>query len=174
MGRQAHVLMIPVPGQGHVAPLIKLAHRISDHGIMVTFVNSDFIHEKVVAALPEEATARSRIRLVSIPDGLDRGDDRKDFNKLTESFDRVMPSNLKGMIEKHNSSNDEDEHITCVISDIVLGRWPMEVSEKMGIQWVPFCPFAPQNFALALHIPKLIKARIVNSTDGRHFNASTC
>ena len=72
MGRQAHVLMIPFPAQGHVAPLIKLAHQISDHGIIVTFVNSDFIHEKVVAALPEEATAPSRIRLVSIPDGLNR------------------------------------------------------------------------------------------------------
>ena len=139
MGRQAHVLMIPVTAQGHVAPLIKLAHRISDHGIIVTFVNTDFIHEKVVAALPEEAAARSRIRLVSIPDGLDSGDDRKDFNKLTESFDRVMPGHLKGLIEKLNSSSDEDKQITCVISDIALERRPIGVAEKIVGAVLSFC-----------------------------------
>ncbi|RVW83421.1 hypothetical protein CK203_038887 [Vitis vinifera] len=37
--------------QGYVAPLMRLAHRISDHGIKVTFVNSDFIHAKLLAAL---------------------------------------------------------------------------------------------------------------------------
>ena len=89
------------------------------------------MHEKVVAALPEEAAARSWIRLVSIPDGLDSGDDGKYFNKLTESFDRVMPGHLKGLIEKLNSSSDEDKQITCVISDIALERRPMEVAEKI-------------------------------------------
>ena len=56
---------------------MKLAHRISDHGIKVTFVHSNFIHENFVAALPDEVEAeaegegRSWVWLASIPDGLD-------------------------------------------------------------------------------------------------------
>ena len=167
MGMQSHVLMIASPGQGHVAPLMKFAHRIANNGIKVTFVNSDFIHGKVVAALPDEGADRGRIRLVSIPDGLDPGEVGRDIAKLMESIERVMPGHFKDLIEKVNRSND-NEQITCVIADIILGRWPMEVAEKMGIQWVPFCPFGPGILALLLHIPKLIEARIVNSTDGRY------
>ncbi|KAL6318655.1 hypothetical protein AAG906_001128 [Vitis piasezkii] len=169
MGRRPHVLIIPLPAQGHVAPLMKLAHRISDHGIKITFVNSDFIHAKLLAALPHEAEARSGIGLASIPDGLDPGDGRKNMLKLTESISRVMPGHLKDLIEKVNRSND-DEQITCVIADITLERWPMEVAEKMGIEGVPFCPMGAGIWALALHIPKLIEAGIVNSTDGSPLN----
>ena len=81
-----------------------------------------------------------------------------------------MPSHLKGLIEKENSttSNDEDEHmqITCVIYDISLGSWAIEEAEKMGIQGVPICPFGSGTLAWILQIPKLIEARIINSTDG--------
>ena len=171
---QAHVLIIPFPSQEHVAPLMKLAHRISDHGIKVTFVNSDFIHEKVVAALPDEVEAeaegegRSRVRLASIPDGLDVGEEGRDIAQLTESIERVMPGHLKDLIEKVNiNSNDdgENEKITCVIADISLGRWPIQVAENMGIHGFPFSSMGPGILAWALHIPKLIEAGIINSTD---------
>ncbi|RVW85615.1 UDP-glycosyltransferase 83A1 [Vitis vinifera] len=148
---------------------MKLAHRISDHGIKVTFVNSDFIHAKLLAALPHEAEARSGIELASIPDGLDPGDDRKDLPKLTESISRVMPSHLKDLIEKANRSNDV-EQIICVVADISLGWRAMEVAEKMGILGVPLFPAGPEILALALHIPKLIEARIIRSTDGSPLN----
>ena len=129
-----------------------------------------------MAALSVEAVAQSWVRLAAIPDGLDTEDDRSDLVKVIESVERVMPSHLNGLIEKGNStiSNDEDEHmqITCVIADITLGWWAIEVAEKTGIQAILFCPFGPENLALGLHIPKLIEARIINSTDG--IDTSTC
>ena len=158
------MLIIPFPAQGHVTPLMKFAYQISDHGIKVTFVNSDFIHEKLVAALPDEDEARSQIGLASIPDGLGPGEDRKDSLKLTDSILRVMPGHLKELIEKVNNSND-DEKITCVIADSAFG-WALEVADKMGIKRVAFCPFGPGSLALAFHIPRLIEAGLLNSTDG--------
>ena len=167
---QPHVLIIPFPAQGHVTPLMKLAHRIADHGIKVTFVNSHFIHKKVVAALPDEeaAGARGRIRLVSIPDGLDpEAEDEagRDLVKLTESTTRVMPGHLKNLIEKANNMNIDDEKITCVIADSTIG-WALEVAEEMGIQRVAFCPCGPGSLAVLFHIPRLVEAGIINSTDG--------
>ena len=164
------MLIIPFPAQGHVTPLMKFAYQISDHGIKVTFVNSDFIHEKLVAALPDEDEAQSRIRLASIPDGLGPGEGRKDLLKSTDSMLRVMPGHLKELIEKVNNSND-DEKITCVIADTTVG-WALEVAEKMGIKSVAFCPCGPGSLALLFHIPRLIEAGHVNGIDG--INTSTC
>ncbi|XP_034673833.1 UDP-glycosyltransferase 83A1-like isoform X2 [Vitis riparia] len=63
-----HVLVIPYPAQGHVSPLMKLAHRISDHGIKVTFVTPESIHARLMAAMPDKDEGLSQMQLVSIPD----------------------------------------------------------------------------------------------------------
>ena len=96
------MLVIPLPFQGHVAPLMKLSHKIVDHGIKVTFVNTEFIHGKVKASMVVKSEEKSPIRLVSIPDGLESGDVRKVFLKLTLSMLKVMPVHFKDLIEKIN------------------------------------------------------------------------
>ena len=66
------MLVIPFPAQGLVAPLMKFSHQIVDHGIKVTFVSPEFIHERLTT-MP----SKSSIRLVPFPDGLEPGDDQK-------------------------------------------------------------------------------------------------
>ncbi|KAM3701792.1 hypothetical protein ACJW30_05G201600 [Castanea mollissima] len=161
-GRQPHVLVIPFPAQGHVAPLMKLSHKIVDHGIKVTFVNTEFIHAKVKASMVVKSEEKSPIRLVSIPDGLEPGDDRKDFLKLTQSLLKVMPVHLKDLIEKINQSNDDDQ-IGCVIASIGA-VWALEVAEKMGITRAAVWPGEPGNLAFLLHVPKLIEDGIIDTT----------
>uniref|UniRef100_A0A2N9HEB4 Uncharacterized protein n=1 Tax=Fagus sylvatica TaxID=28930 RepID=A0A2N9HEB4_FAGSY len=136
MAKQPHVLVISFPAQGHVAPLMKLSHLIVDHRINVTFVTSEFIHAKVTASMPVKNEEKSQIRLVSIPDGLDPGDDRTDVLKVTESILKNMPGHFKDLIEKINQSND-DEQISCIIADATFG-WALEVAEKMGIKGLQF------------------------------------
>ncbi|KAK4568062.1 hypothetical protein RGQ29_003714 [Quercus rubra] len=155
-----HVLAIPFPAQGHVAPLMKLSHKIVDHGINVTFVNTEFIHAKLTASMAVKSEEKSPIRLVSIPDGLEPGDDRNDTPKLIESIEKVMPGHLKDLIEKINQSNDDDQ-ISCIIADSMVG-WALEVAEKMGIKRAAVWPAGPANLAFALHIPKLIEEGIIN------------
>uniref|UniRef100_N1QPV7 Putative UDP-glucosyltransferase n=1 Tax=Aegilops tauschii TaxID=37682 RepID=N1QPV7_AEGTA len=38
---KGHVLVLPMPCQGHVVPLMELSHRLVDHGFEVTFVNTE-------------------------------------------------------------------------------------------------------------------------------------
>ena len=167
-GRQPHVLVIPCPVQGHVASLMKLSRKIVDHGIKVTFVNTEFIHAKVTASMVVKSEEKSPIRLVSIPDGLEPGDDRKDVLKLTQSMLKVMPVHLKDLIEKINQSNDEDQ-ISCVIASIGVG-WALEVAEKMGIKRAAVWPGGPGNLAFLLHVPKLIEDGIID-TKGKNLAA---
>ncbi|KAL5749116.1 hypothetical protein ACOSP7_023719 [Xanthoceras sorbifolium] len=160
MGREPHVLVIPYPAQGHVMPLIKLSMKIAEHGVKVTFVNTHFIEAKIIASMPEKADW-SHLSLVSIPDGLELEDDRKDGTKTRESILRVMPGHLKNLIEKINQSSD-CEQIRCVVADTSVG-WALEVAKKMGIPGTAVTPAGPANVALSLHIPKLIEDGVIDS-----------
>ncbi|XP_031282588.1 UDP-glycosyltransferase 83A1-like [Pistacia vera] len=153
MGSQPHFLLIPYPAQGHVAPLLKLATKISEHGIKITFVNTEFMEAKILASGPEKAEEGSLMKFVSIPDGLE-GDDRNDAIEMNESVFRVMPGHLKELIEKMNQSDGACEPITCVIADICLG-WALKVARKMGIPGAAFVPYGPPTLAFAFHFTKL-------------------
>nr|POE90541.1 udp-glycosyltransferase 83a1 [Quercus suber] len=156
MGSQPHVLVIPFSAQGHVAPLMKFSHWIVDHGIKVTFVSPEFIHERLKTTMP----IKSPIRLVSFPDGLEPGDDRDDTIKLTNSFLEVMPGHFKDLVEKINQF--DDEHIICVITDGMVVP-ALEVAEKMGIKSAILCPAGPATLAFILSIPKLIEDGIIDT-----------
>ena len=160
MGSQPHVLVIPFPAQGHVAPLMKLSHQIVDHGIKVTFVTIEFINARLTTTMP----MNSPIRLVSLPDGLEPGDDQIDTLKLINSFQGIKPDHFKDLIEKINES--ADDRIICVIADVIVA-WAFDVAEKMGIQSVAFWPAGPANLALIFHIPKLIEDGIID-TQGKN------
>ena len=165
MDRQPHALVIPFPAQGHVAPLMKLALQIAAHGVKVTFVNTDFIHEKIMVSVPEKAEERSLISLVSLPCGLELMDDETDIVKLIESVHRTMPGYLEDFILKFNQSN-MNEQITCVVADTSVG-WALEVAKKVGVEAVAFWPNGGACMALSLHIPQLLEAGIVDN-DGKN------
>ncbi|KAF8370112.1 hypothetical protein HHK36_030142 [Tetracentron sinense] len=79
-----HALAISYPAQGHVMPLKKLSYCLAERGLQITFVNSEFIHEHVMTALPEDSNIKNQIHLVSIPDGMGAGEDRNQHTKLLE------------------------------------------------------------------------------------------
>ncbi|EOY22033.1 UDP-Glycosyltransferase superfamily protein [Theobroma cacao] len=160
MDRHPHALVIPFPAQGHVAPLMKLSLQIAAHGVKVTFVNTEFIHEKIMVSVPEKAEGRSLISLASLPDGLELEDDRTDYAKLIESVRRTMPGYLEDFILKINQSNI-NEKISCVIADTSVG-WALEVAKKVGIEAVAVWPAGGPCLALALHVPQLLEAEIID------------
>ncbi|KAK1570357.1 hypothetical protein Q3G72_000673 [Acer saccharum] len=111
--------------------------------------------------MPEKAWWSEIIRFVSIPDGLEGEDDRKDAVKTRETMLRVMPGHLKILIDKFNQSND-CEQIKCVLADTSVG-WVLEVAKKMGIPGTAVTPAGPGGVGLSLHIPKLIEAGIIDT-----------
>ncbi|GMJ05797.1 hypothetical protein like AT3G02100 [Hibiscus trionum] len=161
MGRQPHVLVLPFPGQGHIAPILKLALRIAAHGVKLTFVNTEFIHAKMMASLPEKSEERRLINFVSVPDGLDTEDDRRDLIKLTESVHRTMPAQIRDLIMKIEESNS-DERISCVVADTSVG-WAHEMAKNFGIEAVAFWTSAGACLALSLHIPLLLEAGVFDN-----------
>ncbi|XXG46649.1 hypothetical protein AAC387_Pa02g1440 [Persea americana] len=153
MGR-AHALMIPYPAQGHVKPMMALSHRLIENGIKVTLVNTEFNHERVMAALHKTGLDQGQINLAAIPDGLADDDDRNDLARLCDGMYSVMPAYLEELIGKIKESGEDE--ITSIIADESMG-WALEVAEKMGIRRAAFWPAAAIVLATIMNIPDLIE-----------------
>ncbi|KAK4395845.1 UDP-glycosyltransferase 83A1 [Sesamum angolense] len=160
-GKRPHVLAVPFPAQGHVTPLMKLSRLIANHGIKVTFVNTQHIHDKILASimLSDQEDTKDKeedsMAITSIPDGLAPDDDRNDAFKLIESLRSTMAASLTHLIHKINCSNS-DEKVSFIVADITVG-WVLEVAERVGAEPVGFWPAAAATLAVTLHIPKLIE-----------------
>ncbi|ERM99954.1 hypothetical protein AMTR_s00110p00117120 [Amborella trichopoda] len=110
-----HALVIPYPAQGHVIPMMQLSRRMVEHGFIVTFVNTDFNHKRVLeAALKAHSQSHPNkgtgpIRLVSIPD-------------------ETLIKEINGL---------EGDSVTCVVADVSTG-WALDVAKKLGIPRAAF------------------------------------
>ncbi|CAA0828372.1 UDP-glycosyltransferase 83A1 [Striga hermonthica] len=162
-----HAVVVPYPAQGHVLPMLELSHRLADHGIRVTFVNTDFIHDRVMKSISDSASesgpdVRREVRMVSIPDGVERPEDREDLGKLTEGIFRAMPGGLESVIER---SARVGEPVSCVIADGQFG-WAFDVAAKFGIKKVGFGLASAAARVSLLSIPRLISDGIIDGEDG--------
>ena len=157
---KAHILVLPVPAQGHVTPLMELSHRLVDHGFEVTFVNTEAHHARVVGALQAAGgtAALAGIHLASIPDGLEQGE-RLDVGKVIESYDRHIPGHLERLIAEMEASGRPK--VNWIVCDVYM--WPsFVVAKKFGIRVAALWPAAAACLAINIKIPKLIKDGFVN------------
>ncbi|KAJ8643850.1 hypothetical protein MRB53_005598 [Persea americana] len=152
--------MIPFPAQGHVKPMMALSHRLIEFGINITFVNTEFIQARVMAASREDDHDHGQINFVAIPDGLPIDDDRNDLGRQCDSILSVMPACLEELIGKINQSGDDE--ITYVIADESMA-WALEVAEKMRIRQAAFFPAAAALLAAIMNIPDLIEAGTIDA-----------
>lgn len=161
MGRKPHVIAVPFPAQGHVAPLMKLAYNLANHGVKVTFVNTESTHERLMSAMPEKFKEEIPIGLVSVPDVLEG----EDVKKFIERAPSSMPLLLQNLIKNINELNTDDQ-VTHVIADVSAG-WALEAAKKMGIERAAFVPCGIATLALELHVHRLMEAGILDA-DGKN------
>ncbi|CAN6315201.1 unnamed protein product [Urochloa humidicola] len=160
-----HVLALPFPAQGHVIPLMQLSHRLVEHGIEVTFVNTEANRELVLDAMPAADGAGRRsssldgIHLVGVPDGLAYGEDRKDLGKLVDALSRHMPGHLEELVRKIEASGGTK--ISWLVADQGMG-WAFQVARKLGIRSACFWTASAAFLASLLRIPQLIHDGVID------------
>ncbi|XP_050380902.1 UDP-glycosyltransferase 83A1-like [Argentina anserina] len=157
-----HILAFPYPAQGHVLPLMELSQSLTKHDFRVTFVHTECYHNQVIKSLAHEnPTGYDQIHLVSIPDGLEPGEDMNSVRLLTEEIHEFMSQKLEELIE--NINQGEGGRISCLIADESCG-WALEVARKMKIaKVVAFWPAAAASLVLKFCIPKLIPVEIIDN-----------
>ncbi|XP_037416444.1 UDP-glycosyltransferase 83A1-like [Triticum dicoccoides] len=162
-----HVLALPLPAQGHVIPLMELSHCLVEHGIKVTFVNTQHNHDLILASLhlskSEHGSSLGGVDMVSLPDGLADGDDRKDLALLTQSFSDAMPGELEKLIGRvHESESESGAYkLTWIIADASMA-WAFPVAKRLGLRAAAFNPLSVAMFATRIRIPELIRDGVVD------------
>ncbi|XP_057804596.1 7-deoxyloganetic acid glucosyl transferase-like [Salvia miltiorrhiza] len=126
----ARVVMFPLPLQGPVNSMLKLAELLCIGGLQITFLVTDDIH----ARLHRHSNIQTRFQsypgfqIRSIPDGLPENHPRgAKFMELFESLRTKTKPLLKEFLQSGGGGP-----ISCVIADAVLG-FACDVADDVGI-----------------------------------------
>ncbi|XP_057833957.2 linamarin synthase 2-like [Cryptomeria japonica] len=124
--------MVPSPAQGSINPLMNLAHLLSSRGVFITFVNTEWSHNRMSRAA---AAATSTFKFLIIPDGLP-----PDHGRLSNLPEYVIALEKLGPVLEHHllcSLTEETPPITCIITENFMSC-THQVANKLGVPRVIF------------------------------------
>ncbi|KAL8156014.1 7-deoxyloganetin glucosyltransferase-like [Apium graveolens] len=131
-----HALCIPFPAQGHITPMLKLAKLLHHKGFHISFVNTDFNHNRLIKSHGGDGlNGLSDFRFYSIPDGLppsnpDATQDVPTMCKYTRINCLAPFSNL--ISELNDSSVSGVPPVTCIVADAIM-TFTMEAAQQFNI-----------------------------------------
>ncbi|GLJ48477.1 hypothetical protein SUGI_1023280 [Cryptomeria japonica] len=174
MGGQsiAHALLIPLPYQGHINPMMQLAWKLVSDGFLITFLNTDFNHNRIMQAKTKTHIHNDcdRIRMISIPDGLPPDDKRTNVPNLLQALENSMaPSVIEWIIEDINKREVEHK-ITGIIADVWTCSGLKAVADLYQIPLFAFHTSLVANCAIRYFGPRLVSLGILGP-DGAPRNA---
>ncbi|XP_062178470.1 cyanohydrin beta-glucosyltransferase-like [Phragmites australis] len=129
---RAHVVVVPFPSQGHVAPLMKLARLLHARGAHVTFVHTQFNFRRLLRAKGEAAVRPSApgFRVEVIDDGLSLSMSQHDVSTLVDSVRRNCLDPFRALLKQLADEEEEGvPPITCVVPDVVMTFAPAAAME---------------------------------------------
>ncbi|KAL0914274.1 hypothetical protein M5K25_014604 [Dendrobium thyrsiflorum] len=156
-----HILILPMPFQGHIMPLMEMAHHLIDAGFTVTFVNTDFNHRRLLSAAPDGGAAfsntNSRLRLFGISDGMSSDEERKDVGLSC----KLMPSGMSPGLESIvRAAAAEGRPIQWILADFNMA-WAFALANQMGLRSAAFCPPSAAMIAVVLNFSKMIEIGLI-------------
>lgn len=131
--KKPHALCIPFPIQGHINPMLKLAKILHSKGFLITFVNSEFNHQRLLRSQGLDALkGLPSFRFETIPDGLpppENTNATQDIQSLLKSVDETCLDPFKSLVDKVSASYAE---VTCIVADLFMGC-TLEAARELGI-----------------------------------------
>ncbi|KAJ4958570.1 hypothetical protein NE237_025681 [Protea cynaroides] len=119
----AHVLVVTMPIQGHINPMLHFSKRLHSKGLRVTLAISKSLAKSMHAQT-------GPLRVETFSDGYDNGFQKGDkFEDYFETFRLVGSESIADLIKKQESLGDP---ITCVVYDSVFPRF-LDVAKKLGL-----------------------------------------
>ncbi|XP_075520760.1 7-deoxyloganetin glucosyltransferase-like [Primulina tabacum] len=152
-----HAVVVPYPAQGHITPILKLAKLLHHRGFFITFVNTEFNHNRLLRARgPEAVKDLEDFRFRTIPDGLPPSDKdaTQDIPQLCDSLRRNGLPPFLELIKNLDESPDYPK-VSCIVSDAVMS-FTLDAAEQLGILEVVFYTTSACGFMAYCHFRELV------------------
>ncbi|KAG8368653.1 hypothetical protein BUALT_Bualt15G0067900 [Buddleja alternifolia] len=135
-----HAVLIPYPAQGHINPLLKLAKLLHFHGFFITFVNTEFNHNRLIRSRGRESVnGLDDFQFKAIPDGLppSEKDSTQDIPQLCESLTKNGLAPFLDLVKSLNDDSSGCPKVSCLVSDWHMS-FTLDASEQLDIPEVCF------------------------------------
>nr|GEX51285.1 7-deoxyloganetin glucosyltransferase-like [Tanacetum cinerariifolium] len=133
-----HAVCVPAPVQGHINPMLKLAKILHSKGFLITFVNTEFNHERLIRSRGSDAVrGLPSFRFQTIPDGLSSPqnyDVTQDVPTTAKSVDETALVPFKSLLTK---INDSYSPVTCIVADFFM-VFTIEAAKEFNIPEILF------------------------------------
>ncbi|XP_075484589.1 7-deoxyloganetic acid glucosyl transferase-like [Primulina tabacum] len=137
-----HVLIFPLPAQGHMNPMLNLTQLLCLSNFHVTFIASEFNHRRLLKHTNILSTLARYpgLQFQTIPDGLPDDHPRagqRSMEIVWSVLNIMGPCFKKMMIEKELFASAGRRPVTCIIADGVLS-FAGDFAEERGIPLIYF------------------------------------
>ncbi|MBA0780876.1 hypothetical protein Gotri_004927, partial [Gossypium trilobum] len=154
--RPPHVVIFPLPLQGHINSMIKLAELLALAGFKLTFLNSHHNHERLIKFTNIVAYFKRYpgFELKTITDGLPL-DHPRSGNWFLETYEEAIIMKIKQSFREMLMNSNPP--VDCVIADGFSG-FAIDVANELGIPIIGFRTSSPRSFWVYYSITDIIKA----------------
>lgn len=120
---RAHVLVLPLPIQGHINPMLQFSKRLNSKGLKVTLVTA-FINPHSIQAQAAE------IGVETISDPTEEGTDPGNIEAFINRFFQLVTLKLPQLIVKLKS-------VSCLVYDSIMPS-ALDIAKQLGLFGAPF------------------------------------
>ncbi|KAF8655121.1 hypothetical protein HU200_061256 [Digitaria exilis] len=165
-----HLVLVPFPAQGHVAPLLQLARLLHARGAHITFVHTHFNYRRLVLAKGEPAVHPSTspsFRVEVIDDGIPLSSPQHDIPGLVDALRRNCPSPFRSLLARLAAEAETEggaPPVTCVVADVVMPFAPA-VAREAGVPEVQFFTASACGLMGYVHYGELVRRGLVPLKD---------
>ncbi|XP_042011821.1 7-deoxyloganetic acid glucosyl transferase-like [Salvia splendens] len=158
-----HVLIFPMPVQGHLNSMLNLSHLFCLAEFDVTFIISDFSHRRLLQHTTVAATfARyPGFQFLAFPDGLPEDHPRSGHRAMEfmSSVNNVtVPLFKEMMIQENFLASATRRPVTCFVADGMLS-FAADFCEENGIPLICFRTATTSYFWALFRFPQLLEAQ---------------
>ncbi|PIA45538.1 hypothetical protein AQUCO_01600021v1 [Aquilegia coerulea] len=171
--KKPHAVIVPLPFQSHINAMLKLAKILHCKGFHITFVNTEFNHQKILNSRgPDSLKGLPDFRFVTIPDGLIPPSDinsTQEIPALWQSiyFNCLTP--IQNVITKLNQAvaSSGDPPVSCIVADALLSVL-LEVADEFAIPLVLLWTMSAALMMCLLHDQHVTEKVLIPLKDELH------
>ncbi|KAI9125362.1 hypothetical protein K1719_003978 [Acacia pycnantha] len=155
---ETHVLIFPLPIQGHVNCMLQLAELLLLSNIHVTFLNTDHVHRRLLrfADINSRLAAYPTFHFETFSDGLP-ADDPRGGDSIGQQIKQVDVTALP-QLKKICMEASGKLRFSCIIGDGIFGRLTNQLGQELGIPVVHFRTISACCFWAYFCAPRLLES----------------